>query len=365
MQCATETAQWYLSECAPVTATPRTIALSSLPFLIGRMPDSSFCLPVPNISKHHAKILIHGSRLCVQDLGSRNGTFVNERRVTGIEPLQDGDLLQFAAEVFRLHREPQGEQKQTITSLPIVLAESLCQFDRLMSEEAVIPHFQPIVRLADGGLLGYELLARSSLPGFEMPTAMFEMAKRLGQEIQLSTMLRRVGVVAARELPGRPIIFLNTHPKELGKPELQASLEEIRRLAPDLRLTVEVHESVVANEKMFLELRQIARNLEMLLAYDDFGAGQARLDELARVAPDFVKFDRCLVRDLPSASSERLLVTARLVALVRDLGIIPLAEGIETPGEAAACRELGFELAQGFHFGHPASIQGIVNANRR
>jgi EAL domain-containing protein (putative c-di-GMP-specific phosphodiesterase class I) len=365
MQCATETAQWYLSECAPLTAAPRTIALSSFPFLIGRMPDSSFCLPVPNISKHHAKILIHGARLCVQDLGSRNGTFVNERRITGIEPLHDGDLLQFAAEAFRLHRESPDEQKQTITQLPIVLAEALCQFDRLMSEEAVIPHFQPIVRLAGGDLLGYELLARSSLKGFEMPSTMFDMAKRLGQEVQLSTMLRRVGVVAARELPGRPILFLNTHPKELGRPELQASLEEVRRLAPDLRLTVEVHETAVVNEKMFLELRQIARSLEMLLAYDDFGAGQARLDDLARVAPDFVKFDRCLVRDLPNASAERLLVTARLVSLVRDLGIIPLAEGIENAAEVTACRDLGFELAQGFHFGHPASLPEITNANLR
>jgi EAL domain-containing protein (putative c-di-GMP-specific phosphodiesterase class I) len=365
MQCAVETAQWYLSECAHVTSAPRTIALSSFPFLIGRMPNSSFCLPVPNISKHHAKILIHNSRLCVQDLGSRNGTFVNERRITGIEPLQDGDLLQFAAEAFRLHREAPDEQQQTITQLPIVLAESLCQFDRLMSEEAIIPHYQPIVRLAGGEVLGYELLARSALPGLQMPDAMFKMAERLGQEIQLSVMLRRVGVVAARKLPGQPLLFLNTHPKELGKPELQSSIEEIRRLAPDLRLTIEVHESAVANEKILLELRHIARSQEMLLAFDDFGAGRARLDELARVAPDFVKFDRCLVRDLPKASDERLLVTARLVTLVRDLGIIPLAEGIETPAEATACRDLGFELAQGFHFGHPASIKEIVNANRR
>jgi EAL domain-containing protein (putative c-di-GMP-specific phosphodiesterase class I) len=353
MQCATEKAQWYLSECASVAAAPRTVALSSFPFVIGRMPDSSFCLPVPNISKHHARIFIHSSRLCVEDLGSRNGTFVNERRVEGIEPIRDGDLLQFATEAFRLHREAQDEQLQTITELPVVLAESLCQFDRLMSEEAAVPHYQPIVRLAGGEILGYELLARSTLNGFEMPLAMFDMAKRLGQEVQLSVMLRRAGIRAARHLPGRPLLFINTHPKELGTLELKKSLEEIRRIAPALRLTVEVHESAVTDEKMLLDLRQIARSQEMLLAYDDFGAGQARLDELARVAPDFVKFDRCLVRDLPSASAERRLVTARLVELVRDLGIIPLAEGVETAAEAAACRELGFELAQGFFFGRP------------
>ncbi len=358
-QSAPPTAQWYLAQCGSVDATPRVVALSSFPFLIGRQPDSSFCLPVPNVSKQHAKILVHSCRLCVEDLGSRNGTFINQRRVRGIEPLRDGDLLQFATEAFRLHREAPDEQLQTVTELPIVLAQSLCQFDRLMSEEAVIPHFQPIVKLASGEFVGYELLARSSLSGFEMPTAMFEMAERLGQEVQLSVMLRRAGVVAARELPGRPMLFVNTHPKELGTPELKSSLEEIRRLAPDLRLTIEVHEAAVANEKMLLDLRHVARDLGMQLAYDDFGVGQARLGELSRVAPDFVKFDMCLVRGLDQATTERRLVTARLVELVRDLGIIPLAEGVETPAEAAACREIGFDLAQGYHFGRPAPLSAL------
>jgi EAL domain-containing protein (putative c-di-GMP-specific phosphodiesterase class I) len=61
-----------------------------------------------------------------------------------------------------------------------------------------------------------------------------------------------------------------------------------------------------------------------------------------------------LVRDLDRATAERRLVTARLVELVRELAIVPLAEGVETEREAAACREIGFELAQGYYFGGPA-----------
>jgi EAL domain-containing protein (putative c-di-GMP-specific phosphodiesterase class I) len=91
----------------------------------------------------------------------------------------------------------------------------------------------------------------------------------------------------------------------------------------------------------------------MQLAYDDFGAGQSRLDELARVAPDSVKFDMRLVRDLHQATAERRLVTARLVELIRELGITPLAEGVESEAEADACEEIGFELAQGYFFGRP------------
>ena len=357
MKCVAQSSKWFLSECAPATGLPRIISLNTFPFLIGRQPESSFCLPMPNVSKLHAKILLNNGRLSVQDLDSRNGTFVNERRVNGLEPLREGDLLQFATAAFRLRREAADEQLQTVTELPVVLAESLCQFDRLMSAESVIPHFQPVVRLGDGKVVGYELLARSGLAGLEMPGAMFQMAERLGHEVQLSMMLRRAGVEAARQLPGNRMFYLNMHPKELGTSQLHGSLEEIRSLAPALRITIEVHEAAVADEKALLGLRAAAHGLDMQLAYDDFGAGQARLDELARVAPDCVKFDMCLVRGLHKATSERRLVTARLVELVRDLGIVPLAEGVEVVEEAEACRQMGFELGQGYYFGRPHSMR--------
>jgi EAL domain-containing protein (putative c-di-GMP-specific phosphodiesterase class I) len=137
---------------------------------------------------------------------------------------------------------------------------------------------------------------------------------------------------------------------------LVPSLREIRNIAPRQPITIEVHEAAVARVEDLLELRAACRELNMELAYDDFGAGQARLDELARVAPDCVKFDMRLVRDLHRAPLERQLVTHRLVALVRELNIVPLAEGVENEAEAQACREAGFELAQGYHFGRPAPL---------
>jgi len=157
------------------------------------------------------------------------------------------------------------------------------------------------------------------------------------------------------------MLYLNTHPKELGTPELFHSLEDIRRLAPAQPITVEVHEAAVTDERVLLDLRQVARNLDMRLAYDDFGAGQSRLDELARVAPDCVKFDMRLIRDLHQAKAERRLVTARLVELVRDLGITPLAEGVECEAEAATCKDVGFELAQGYLFGRPAPVAAYLH----
>jgi len=364
MECSQRLQQgtWLLRECLPADVAPRTIALRSFPFLVGRLPACALCIPAANVSKEHAQIVQEAGRLYVHDLGSTNGTFVNQRRVSGREPLHDGDTLYFASEAFRLQRQADDAHLRTVAEGSFVIVESLCQFDRLMSERAVVPHFQPIVQLAGGLVIGYEMLARGSLSGLEGPGAMFQAAQRLGQEVALSKLLRREGVLVGRKLPGRPRLYLNTHPAEIAAPDLLPSLKEIRQLAPDQPMTIEVHEAAVAQIDDLLQLRESCRGLGMQLAYDDFGAGQARLDELARVAPDCVKFDMRLIRDLHQAPAERRLVTERLVSLVRELGIVPLAEGVENQAEADACRQIGFELGQGYFFGRPAPLSSLQAA---
>jgi EAL domain-containing protein (putative c-di-GMP-specific phosphodiesterase class I) len=356
LKSSTQSAAWLLSECVPSDSKPRTIALRDFPFLVGRLPDCALCIPSAQVSKQHAQIVADAGRLYVHDLGSTNGTFVNRRRVAQREPLHDGDLLYFASEAFRVQRKSNDAHLRTVAEGSFVVVESLCQFDRLMSERAIVPHFQPVVTLSGGEIVGYEMLARGTLSGLEGPGAMFQAAQRLGQEVQLSMLLRSEGVRIGQRLPGRPRLYLNTHPAEVAAPQLVPSLREIRDLAPRHPITIEVHEAAVARVEDLLELRAACRDLDMQLAYDDFGAGQARLDELARVAPDCVKFDTCLVRDLHRAPPERVLVTQRLVALVRELGSIPLAEGVETQAEADACRDIGFHLAQGYFFGRPAPL---------
>ena len=101
------------------------------------------------------------------------------------------------------------------------------------------------------------------------------------------------------------------------------------------------------------ELHAELRELDMRLAYDDFGAGENRLVELVEAPPDFLKFDISLVRDL-DVSEHRQQLLASLLKVTRDLNITSVAEGIETAGEAEACQRAGFELAQGFFFGRPA-----------
>ena len=101
----------------------------------------------------------------------------------------------------------------------------------------------------------------------------------------------------------------------------------------------------------------------MQLAYDDFGAGQARLLELTEVPPDVLKFDRGLIQNIDSASRPRLEIIRGLVGVAKSMEITTLAEGVETEAEHQVCLELGFDQGQGFLYGRPAAdIQTAANA---
>jgi EAL domain-containing protein (putative c-di-GMP-specific phosphodiesterase class I) len=234
-------------------------------------------------------------------------------------------------------------------------ALALVQFDRLMSERLVKPHFQNIVELKDSCVVGFEILGRGSVFGLESVGAMFQAAEQLSLEVELSRLLRWEGIRVGRDLPERPTLFVNTHPREMEDAAgLIDSLRKVRELTGNTALVLEIHESSVTNPALMQSLHAALRDLNILLAYDDFGSGQARLAELIEARPDFVKFDISLIRGIDAANEPRRRMMETLVQMVRDLDIRALAEGIETASEAAACKELGFDLAQGFFYGRPS-----------
>lgn len=148
-------------------------------------------------------------------------------------------------------------------------------------------------------------------------------------------------------------LFLNTHPSELSSATLISSLAKLREEDPNRELILEIHEAAVCDLVSMAELRKQLEDLEIKLAYDDFGQGEARIVYLAEVPPDFLKFDISLVTDIDKAASKRQQMLGALVQMVKDLGITTLAEGIETHAEATVCEQLGIEFGQGYFFGHP------------
>lgn len=348
---------WFLSGQIEATGPIRCLPIHTSPFLVGRRTDLALPLPRPTVSTVHAELREQDSSLILRDLKSTNGTFVNGRRVTTDTLLAEDDLVQFADVAFRLRRQVARHQGSTVCEDVLDRAMALVQFDKLMRERAVNPHFQPIVELRNQQPVGYEVLGRSKLFGLESPGAMFQAASRLDLELELSRMLRWEGIRIGATVPQLNHLYVNTHPSEVGAPGLVESLEAIRQLNSSIALTVEIHEAAVTDIKSMRELNRELKRLNIRLAFDDFGAGQARLIELVEVRPDVLKFDMTLIRGIDQASSQRQQMLGLLTQMSREVGSIPLAEGIETEAEHQTCVELGFELAQGFYYGRPAPSQ--------
>jgi EAL domain-containing protein (putative c-di-GMP-specific phosphodiesterase class I) len=340
--------------------THDVLPLKTFPCQIGRHPTAPIRVIHPTVSSIHAELRRHGDTLELADLGSRNGTFVNGGRVNDSRIVGAEDLLQFGGAVFRLQSRTQGES-QCHATLNVTcqgedigdLALALAQFEKLVSDASVVPVYQPIVKAESGQIFAYEALARSRLYGLDKPAQMFQAAEYFQMEAELSRMLRRQELATTSETD-LPHLFLNTHPTEMGDfKELVVSLREIRDKRPTQPLTIEVHEKTAADIGTLKMLRMVLDDLNMKLAYDDFGAGQARLHELVEARPDFVKFDRKLVTRLNKADVGRRQLVESLVKMCRQLGIVTLAEGIENAPEAETCRAIGFELMQGYYYGRP------------
>jgi EAL domain-containing protein (putative c-di-GMP-specific phosphodiesterase class I) len=332
--------------------------LTHTPFRIGRDASADLVIYCPRVSKAHAEIVLDEGDLCIRDLGSTNGTFVNGRRVQDRVTLTDGDILHLAEKEFRFGCDSE-EWPNTIVDAtqPAKLTgqRSLMQdsryFRELLDGRQVTAYFQPIVTLADRQVVAYEALARGrheALP--ESPGPLFALAEKLALAASLSRACRAVAAGESAGLPRPHALFLNIHPAELREASFLESLPG--SLPADQPLVLEIPEDYAGDVRMLEQLRARLGDRNVRLAYDDFGVGQARLSALAQVPVDYVKLDRTIVQGLPHSSALRDLMRG-LGQVCANLGTQVIAEGVETEEEAGVCLELGCPLGQGYLFARP------------
>jgi EAL domain-containing protein (putative c-di-GMP-specific phosphodiesterase class I) len=222
-------------------------------------------------------------------------------------------------------------------------------FDRSLSTLHMA--FQPIVRWSTRSVFGYEALLRSREPALPDALSMLQAAERLDRTNDLGRTIRAKALQPFANLPLDALLFLNLHPKDLLDDELFNPGGALAAVAG--RTVLEI------TERASLEgLEDIARRLDALakmgfrVALDDFGAGYAGLTSFALLEPDIAKLDMALVRDVHKAPMKQALVRS-MAAACRELGILFVAEGVETAEERDALLQAGCDLMQGYLFARP------------
>ncbi len=350
--------KWFLECYIGGGKNLRRVPIDSFPFSVGRSEERSLTLDSPDVSRLHCEFILEDSRIILQDRSSTNGVFINHVQITEPYCLKHGDVIHFANMEYRIIFENKDEVEECdetmvgISPLSSMMPKGLTEFQELLDKSQTTAVLQPIVSSRDHSIFGYEVLGRGCHPLLpQSPFPLFQIAESTNKEVELSELFMIRGVQIAIETQlGKPF-FINTHPREMDDlARLLVTLKYLRDLENPPLLVLEIHEEAVTNTEVIKKLRQELLPINIKLAYDDFGAGQTRLLQLTDAPPDFLKFDMAFIKDIEQASPMRLRMIEVLLKISQDSGITTLAEGVDSLEKAVKCRELGFDLLQGFYF---------------
>ncbi|HET7538360.1 MAG TPA: EAL domain-containing protein [Polyangiaceae bacterium] len=212
--------------------------------------------------------------------------------------------------------------------------------------------YQPIVDPASRCIRAYEALVRTREPTLPHPGVLFSVAERLARVHEVGRAIRQS---VADTMLTNPVvdadIFINLHSADLLDESLFAANSP---LAPHARrIVLEITERVAlgAASDVPERIRRL-RELGFRIAIDDLGAGYAGLSYFALLAPDVVKLDMSLVRNMDASPIKQKLVGS-MTSLCRDLGMRVVAEGVENAAERDTLLALGADLFQGYFYAKP------------
>ena len=239
---------------------------------------------------------------------------------------------------------------------------------RALDDNHLRVHYQPIVDLADTRVVGVEALVRLQHPnrGLLLPAVFLDVAEASGLIVPIGDRVLheacRQQARWERELP-RPLqMAVNLSGRQVLRPALRVEiLDAIDTGGIDPhRLTIELTETVFTEaSRSFLADLAALKARGVLFALDDFGTGYSSLAYLERFPVDMVKIGQRFVAGLGVNSRDTTIVNA-IVNLGHTLDLTVIAEGVETPDQLHHLRNLGCDLAQGFHFARPGPPDDIA-----
>ena len=237
---------------------------------------------------------------------------------------------------------------------------------RALADGDLRVHYQPLVDLSRGVVVGVEALVRwqHAIKGLIGPVDFIPTAEETGLVIPLGEWVLEQACEQLRrwQSEGRALsMAVNLSGLQIGHPEFSRQVASVlERTGVDCSgLTLEITESVLMKdaEETMTVLREL-KQLGVQLSVDDFGTGYSSLSYLKRFPVDVLKIDRSFVDGLADDPDDAAIVRA-VLALASSLGMSVVAEGVETPEQLAVLRGLGCSKGQGFWFSRPVAADQI------
>jgi diguanylate cyclase (GGDEF)-like protein len=254
------------------------------------------------------------------------------------------------------------------TADPLERLELAARLRRAIERGELELHHQPILRLADEGVMGVESLVRWRDPlrgGLVPPGEFIPVAERTGVIDALGDWVLREVCRQAREwsdLGLKPNVGFNVSPRQLRRPEVAQRFAEVVRaygIEPG-RFVLEITESAWSLEaSRLLPVLGELRDAGFALAIDDFGAGYSSLWRLRELPVQIIKVDRAFLDGVPE-DPQGTAVYSAILRLADACGCDVVAEGVERPEHAAFLAANGCRIAQGFHYSRPKPADEVT-----
>jgi predicted signal transduction protein with EAL and GGDEF domain len=293
----------------------------------------------------------------------------------------DADTLLRAADMamYRAKEEGRGKYRFFAQGMANALRERVAlerDVRDAVTARHIVPHYQPLMLLAENRLVGFEILARWHHPerGEVGPDVFIPIVEKLNLIGAMTYDLLRRACLDARDWPDDLTIALNVSPLQISDPLLPIKLLAILSETgfPPTRLEIEVTEtSLVADINAARTALVALQNLGIKISLDDFGTGYSSLYNLRELHFDKIKIDRTFISSMRSNPGSAKIVGS-VIDLAKSLGLPVIAEGIEHRQEVQEIIRRGGEYGQGFYFGKaiPAAEatvmaqEGCVNSKR-
>ncbi len=289
-----------------------------------------------------------------------------------------GELVRDAeVALHRAKAHPSGRHAVYEPGMSAATAERLdleVDLRRAVERDELRLHYQPLVALDTGRIVGLEALVRWQHPtrGLVAPLEFIPLAEETGLILSIGRWVLETACRQAREwrdaLPAdRPLLMsVNLSARQFAQPDLAEQVARIlgeTGLDPSM-LELEITESVLMDESEagVVSLREL-RRLGVKLVLDDFGTGYSSLSYLKHLPLDTIKIDRSFVAGLTGDDANLPIVEA-VVALAHGLRMGVVAEGIETEDQLARLRELHCDRGQGFLFARPMPADQLAKLLR-
>jgi diguanylate cyclase (GGDEF)-like protein len=335
--------------------------------LVYRFGGDEFCLLIPGrftedelLARIEAISVAFERRFDLEDVSVSVGVSIGVTTTDDPRVNMDELLAQADAAMYRCKKSGRNgfsffEAGMEVAALRRAKVED--ELRAALAEDRIKAHFQPLVRLEDKAIIGYEALARWCMGDgtCREPEEFISIAEEAGLISDIFFVVLRKAAQAARTWPADLKFSVNLSPVQFNDPWL---VERILKTLVEEgiqpgRLEVEVTENALVGD--FQTARDVLWALKrqgIHISLDDFGTGYSSLRHLSELPFEILKIDRSFIANLSDDTTAQTIVRT-VTAMAHSLGLTVTAEGIDSVDNAMTVADYGCDIGQGFLFGRP------------